>query len=107
MIGSQSTAYHVVLNGLKSRTPYDVGRSISTSSVDPTSATAMRRPSNAAVTVSRGPRHFRIVQTITADATASPTMPSGPWVGPRCAARYGTAPPVMAEMMSRSARSTR
>ena len=48
------------------------------------------------------PRTRCTLQTMSALTSARPSHAEHACVGPRCAARYGTAPPVMAEMMSRS-----
>ena len=87
MIGSQSSENHVSTNGLNSRMPYTVGRSMATCRAVPAKATphSVLNPCQAPGRVdARSDRH---PTTSSAETTASARTPSGPCVGPRCAAK--------------------
>src|SRR5258707_588198 len=113
-IGIQSTANQRQSNGLSSRVPYDVGRSINACRRTLAMEMTMSMPNDASGSGSapddrsrrggyrssyqRGP-----IQTMTAVSAPRPTTPSGPCVGPRCHSRYLSAPPAVATMSTSAA----
>ena len=103
-IGIQSTANQCQSNGLSSRVPYDVGRSISTCSSTPMIDTATSMPNDAFVFAASSAasvdRTMRQSEPTSDAATTmpSPTMPERSVRQAAMPSRYFTAPPAVVTM---------